>query len=120
MTTEQQRTTWETYTSTWQQPSREKRLAAYRDCLNEGCVYTDPNTRAVGHAEIVEYMDGFQQQLPGGGFVTREMTGHHDMVLVGWDMVDGSGTVLSLGNSVGTFDTDGRLASVTGFFSSSE
>lgn len=120
MITERHRDVWETYTATWQEPSRAKRLASYRNSLAEDCVYTDPNIRAVGHAEIADYMDGFQQQLPGGGFATRHLSGHHDTVLVEWDMVDSSGAAISPGTSIGTFDAAGRLTSMTGFFSTGE
>lgn len=120
MITEQQRDVWATYTATWQAPSRDTRLRAFEDSLAEGCVYTDPNIRAVGHAEIADYMDGFQQQLPGGGFATRQISGHHDSVLVEWDMVDSSGAAISPGTSIGTFNADGRLTSMTGFFSTEE
>jgi len=120
VTTEQQRDVWEIYAATWRVPSRAKRLAAYQDCLTEDCVYTDPNIRAVGHTEIADYMDGFQQQLPGGGFATRQISGHHDTVLVEWDMVDSSGAAISPGTSIGTFDTAGRLTSMTGFFGAGE
>ena len=120
MITDKQRAVWETYTSTWQEPSTEVRIAAYADCLSEDCVYTDPNVKAVGYAEIDGYMAGFQQQLPGGGFVTREISGHHEMVLVEWDMVDASGTAISPGTSIGTFDEAGRLTSMTGFFATGQ
>jgi len=96
------------------------RIAAFADCLSEDCVYTDPNVRAVGYAEIDNYMAGFQQQLPGGGFTTRKISGHHEMVLVEWDMVDASGTAISPGTSIGTFDEAGRLTSMTGFFDSDQ
>lgn len=110
------RNTWDTYTASWKADSEEARLAAYATCLDSDCTYTDPNVEAAGYAEIAAYMAGFQQQMPGGGFVTRNFSAHHTSALVHWDMTDGEGNVVSPGTSIGVFGTDGRLVSMTGFF----
>lgn len=110
------REVWEMYAATWGKGNDESRRRAYKNCLAEECVYTDPNVRTVGYDELAAYMAGFQQQLPGAGFATAEFSEHHDAALVRWDMVDGEGNTVSPGTSFGSFGEDGRLTSMTGFF----
>ena len=88
--------------------------------LHEGFVYTDPNVETVGYDDLAEYMNGFQQQVPGAGFVNRHVSHHHDVLLVQWDMTGPDGTVLGPGASFGRTHPDGRLASMTGFSNSSD
>jgi SnoaL-like domain len=106
----------DTYATSWGALPAHERLRAFEACLAEDFIYTDPNTRTTGYTELCAYMDGFQQQLPGGGFVNRHVAQHHDCLLVSWDMTDASGAVLSPGTSFGTLGTDGRLTAMTGFF----
>lgn len=113
------RQTWETYTASWNADSDKARMDSYAACLAKDCTYADPNIEATGYDQIAEYMAGFQQQLPGGGFVTRSFQTHHNSALVHWDMTDGDGNVLSPGTSIGVFAADGRLRSMTGFFKQS-
>jgi hypothetical protein len=110
------RSTWELYTATWRARSPQARLEDFRRCLSERCIYTDPSVRAVGHDELAAYMDGFQNQNPGGSFATRDFSHHHDCVLVAWEMLDGAGKTVGAGTSFGTLGADGRLTSMTGFF----
>ena len=108
--------TLDAYAASWSAISEHERLRAFTACLAEDFMYTDPNTRTAGYTELCSYMEGFQQQLPGGGFVNRHVAQHHDCLLVSWDLTDASGAVLSPGTSFGTVGADGRLASMTGFF----
>jgi hypothetical protein len=65
-----------TYAATWGPIDSAARLAAFTTCLSDDFVYTDPNTRTVGYQELADYMHGFQQQVPGGGFVNRTIAHH--------------------------------------------
>ena len=120
MTSAKARDVWESYTASWAAAEGEPRLDLFRDCLTEDCVYKDPNTETHGYDELTAYMVGLQQQIPGAGFVTCDFVSHHDSALIRWNMVDGSGTVISPGTSIGVFSKDGRLKSMTGFFESAE
>jgi hypothetical protein len=104
------------YASSWGPLTGDARMTAFIACLHEDFVYTDPNIHTVGYDELATYMDGFQQQVPGGGFVNRAVANHHDALLVHWDMTGPDGIVLSPGASFGTVHSDGRLASMTGFY----
>ena len=108
--------TLDAYAASWGPLTNDARRAAFEGCLREDFVYTDPNIRTVGYDELATYMDGFQQQVPGGGFLNRDVADHHDSLLVHWDMTAPDGAVLSPGVSFGIIDPDGRLASMTGFY----
>ena len=110
------RETWEAYTAAWGPMPNSARLDAFKACLDEGVVYTDPNIRTVGFDELADYMGAFQRQLPGGGFASTGFALHHDSVLVHWNMINAEGVALSPGTSFGTLATDGRLVSMSGFF----
>ncbi len=116
MTMPDRRNIWESYTASWLADQDDARLDAYKACLVDDCVYKDPNIEARGYTELASYMATFQQQMPGGHFVTRQFVTHHDSALVHWDMVDRAGTVISPGTSIGVFGDDGRLKAMTGFF----
>jgi hypothetical protein len=108
--------TLDAYAKTWGPMPATARTAAFQKCIHEDFVYTDPNTRTVGYNELSAYMDGFQQQVPGAGFLNRDVAHHHDALLVHWDMIGPDGSVLSPGASFGRVHSDGRLASMTGFY----
>ena len=110
------RSQWEAYGDLWTVTDEAARQAASDGVLDPGCTYTDPNVHAVGVNAIMEYMTGFQQTMPGGHFVTRSFVEHHDLSLAHWDMVMGDGTVVGAGASFATYDSDGKLTSMTGFF----
>lgn len=76
------RAIWDSYTASWSATEDESRLALFRDCLTDDCVYKDPNIGTHGYEELAAYMTGLQQQTPGASFVTREFVSHHDSALI--------------------------------------
>ncbi|MGB8862104.1 MAG: nuclear transport factor 2 family protein [Ilumatobacteraceae bacterium] len=106
----------DSYAASWGPISRNERLAIFEQVLHEDFVYTDPNIQTTGHEQLADYMEGFQQQLPGGGFANRDLAHHHDALLMHWDMTGPDGTAISPGASFGRVHPDGRLASMTGFY----
>jgi hypothetical protein len=84
--------------------------------LAADCVYTDPNVQACTRQALMDYMTGFQAQMPGGTFVTTQFTELHDRAMARWNMVTGDGSVVGTGRSFATFNAEGELTSMTGFF----
>ncbi len=107
---------WERYSQLWSMTDPAEREAAMVELLAPDCVYTDPTTRATGHAEIGAYMDDFQDLLPGGGFEVTGFAAHHAQSLAEWNMVAADGTVAGTGASHATYSAGGMLTSMTGFF----
>ena len=110
------RTTWESYVASWKAPSVAEKRALYEKALNPECVYTDSLTQKRGWDELLTYMREFNEQVPGGYFVTVEFTAHHGRSLARWEMHGADGTVLGDGTSYGEYDSHGKLVSMNGFF----
>jgi hypothetical protein len=114
--TEAKRANWEKYALAWKETSRERKLAALRESVVPSCTYRDPNTVAEGHEELVAYMLGFQQQVPGAWFDTTYFLAHHDRSIAKWNMVGGTGQVIGDGVSYAEYDERGLLVTMSGFF----
>lgn len=110
------RTTWETYVSAWKHAAPADKSAALARSVAPECLYRDPLAVARGHAELLGYMQAFQQQVPGGHFVTTRFLALHDASIAQWNMVDGQGQVIGDGVSHGRYDDSGALVEMTGFF----
>ncbi len=109
------RSQWDAYGELWTITDVAARREACDGVLATSCTYTDPTVHAEGVEEIVAYMTRFQQNAPGGHFVTETFLGHHDRSLARWAMVLGDRTVVGTGTSFATYDTAGALTSMTGF-----
>ncbi|MGB7818137.1 MAG: nuclear transport factor 2 family protein [Ornithinibacter sp.] len=109
------RSQWDAYGELWVIADVAARRDACDGVLATGCTYTDPSVHAEGIEEILAYMTQFQQNAPGGHFVTQDFLEHHDRSLARWTMVLGDGTVVGTGASFATYDADGALTSMTGF-----
>lgn len=110
------RTTWETYMAAWNTPSATDKHALFARCLASDCVYADPLAHTRGWNELVDYMNDFHRQVPGGRFLLNQFSAHHDGSLATWNMVGGDGAVLGNGMSYGEYTADGRLVKMVGFF----
>jgi hypothetical protein len=114
------RAVWERYVGSWKvAPPAEKR-EIFATCLAPACVYTDPLTQARGWDELAQYMASFQQQIPGGHFVTQEFFSHHGRSAARWKMLSGDGAPLGEGISYAEYDEQQRLVAMTGFFETPE
>jgi hypothetical protein len=110
------RAVWERYVGSWKVASPTEKHRIYATCLAPNCVYTDPLTQARGWDELTQYMASFQQQIPGGHFVTQEFFSHHGCSVARWKMLSGDGSPLGAGISYAEYDEQQRLVTVTGFF----
>lgn len=115
-TTSTRRAIIETWAQAWSESDEARRIELLRQAATPDCAYTDPNVDLAGHTAISTYMAGFQESAPGARFVTTAFKSHHDHCLVQWNMVGADNTILSPGVSAGTFDSEGRLLQMVGFF----
>lgn len=113
------RKTWDTYASTWNAPA-DQRKALFEASLDARCVYTDPTQQTEGWDALMAYMDEFQQQVPGGHFVTRTFQTHHDRSIATWTMHGEDGSTLGQGISYGQYTAQGKLIAMTGFFDTAD
>ena len=92
--TEMLQQTWETYTAAWQAPSAEAKALALRASVDGGCVYRDPLTKAEGHAALIDYMLGFNLQVPRGFFKTTAFRAHNSRSATTWHMCNADGAMI--------------------------
>src|SRR4051812_32753598 len=93
------RDVWERYVATWKAASVAEKREIFPTCLAPACVYTDPLTQAKGWDELVSYMLGFHEQLPGGYFVTEQFLSHGRRSVARWKMRNGAGASVGEGIS---------------------
>jgi hypothetical protein len=110
--------TWEKYTSTWKMTDRAERLAMFSEVLADNVVYTDPLVQAKSWDELINCMEKFHQQIPGGHFVTTYFLSHHQKSIANWEMKTQENTTIGTGISYGEYDDQGKLVSMNGFFES--
>ncbi|WP_411728013.1 hypothetical protein [Methyloglobulus sp.] len=108
--------TWETYTKSWSETDKSKRLELFGQCLSPDCEYSDPIILSTGYGQLSGYMSELQKNVSGVGFVTTDFKNHHDQSLTHWNMVDGKGNIFTQGASCGMYGADGRLKQMTGFY----
>lgn len=108
--------TWEKYTSTWRMTDKAARLAVFSEVLADSAVYTDPLVRAASWNELIDYMEDFHRQVPGGHFVTTNFSYHHQKSIANWEMKTEDNVTIGSGISYGEYDGEGKLVSMNGFF----
>ncbi|MFD8823683.1 nuclear transport factor 2 family protein [Streptomyces sp. NPDC059605] len=105
------------YFTAWNATTPEDLEKAVAAAFTEEATYTAPLADVRGHDGLAATISGAHQQFPGFEFrPTGAHDGHHDIVLLGWELVstaDGSAPVA--GSDVITLADDGRIASVSGF-----
>lgn len=110
------RAVWESYVSAWRAATADEKQAIFATCLVPDCVYTDPLVQVRGWAALTRYMLDFQQQIPGGHFVTQRFIEHHQRSIASWKMLNADAIAVSEGVSYAEYDAQGRLLAMTGFF----
>ena len=107
---------WETYASAWKETDPDRRRALLNASLDPHCRYRDPLASTEGFDALAAYMDQFQQQIPGGHFVTQRYWHHGDRCAAAWEMRGSNGDKLDEGVSFGEYNADGKLVTMTGFY----
>ena len=108
--------TWDTYASAWAVTSPEEKRALYAKCLAAECEYNDPQTKAIGHDELLDTMLAFHKMIPGGHFETKYFRAHNNQSIARWDMFNAEGAIIGDGISYARYNADGKLLAMTGFF----
>lgn len=106
---------WRRYAALWSTNPRERddEMAA---CLADEVAYCDPHIEVTGRATLAAYMDGFQQNVPGGYFVISSVQHHHRHTFARWSLRGADGQTLQTGASFGLLSDNNRLQTITGFF----
>lgn len=110
------KTTWETYVAAWKAHNSSEKQTLFKSCLTPSCQYTDPLVTTTGWNELEAYMLDFQQQVPGGHFITTYFLAHNYKSIAKWQMHDINNNLVGDGISYGEYNKEGKLISMTGFF----
>ncbi len=108
--------TWDRYTQAWKAENTQDKLHAFNNSLDTNCQYNDPLVKTKGYEQLLEYMQDFHRQIPGGHFVTNYFLAHNNKSIAKWDMCDGENNKIGEGISYGEYNSAGKLTSMTGFF----
>jgi hypothetical protein len=104
------------YGAAWNEADEARRLTLLDASWAQGGVYQDPTGRAEGRSALHAHIGGFHLMMPGH---TIENTSGVDVYGANfrftWRMLNGAEPVAE-GMDFGTFDGEGRIASITGFF----
>ena len=84
-------TAWKNYQAAWGNVSSEDRQRLLSGSVATDCVYTDPATQRHGHAELIAYLEQFQQRMPGAYFTNEQFLEHHGQAVAHWTRVDAQG-----------------------------
>ncbi len=116
MPNEAYRATWATYQAAWGDVSSAERQELLSKSVSDNCVYTDPQGQANNRAELIAYIEGFRQAMPGYTFKNHTFLDHHAQSMAGWILHDASGAEAQPGSSWAHYGEDGRITNVSGFF----
>lgn len=106
------------YVATWNETDPEKRLDLIGRVWARGGSYADPGVEAAGHEEISANIGRVHTDFPGRRFVrTTTVDAHHQYARFGWAIVDpAAGAPTFGGTACATFDAEGGLTTMIGFF----
>lgn len=106
---------WRGYATSWTAPEQERGrlLSTY---VSAEISYRDPLVEIHGREDFSQYMDAFQQNLPGHRIDILDVEVHHDRSLARWQIVDPDGNPVSPGISHAVHDDQNRFRDIAGFF----
>lgn len=110
------RKTWDTYTKSWKSTKLSEKIEFFKQSLTPICTYTDPLASTQDWDSLVEYMEDFHKQVPGGYFETVDFMAHHNKSLVKWNMLNQTGNKIGDGYSFAKYDDEGLLVEIVGFY----
>jgi hypothetical protein len=101
------------YVELWNGADEAERRAIIQELWANGGGHTSPNIAARGYEELEARVARSQQRWiaeEGCRFRMRSVDGHHNVVRLIWEMIDGTGNVESIGTEVLVFDRAGKIA----------
>ncbi|HAS42222.1 MAG TPA: hypothetical protein DCS93_17225 [Microscillaceae bacterium] len=106
----------ETYTQAWNTEDATKRQALLEASFSQTGTYIDEHVPKPAHdrAAMLEIIQTFRSRLPHKMVLKGEPQLHNHVFRMRWSLINGN-SKLSEGVFVGTFDENGKIASVIGF-----
>lgn len=105
------------YGQAWNEPDPAVRRALLLRVWGDDAVYTDPTATVHGRQELVTHIGGFKERFAGARLeVSTRVDEYGPNFRFGWVIIDQSGARVVEGVDFGRLGSDGRIASITGFF----
>jgi hypothetical protein len=91
---------------------REKIVSAI---IDENIDYRTPRHEQGNRYTVIKDMEAFQKRLPGGHVEIRDVSAHHDVALVTWDLINASGISTAKGHDQLRISADGKIIGLITF-----
>jgi hypothetical protein len=105
------------YVRAWNEPDEATRRKLLESSWADDGVYCDPTALVEGREALIAHIAAFPERFPGARIETRSRLDEHGRHFrFAWEMVDGSGHAMLVGQDFGRLADDGRIAFITGFF----
>ncbi|MGA9278409.1 nuclear transport factor 2 family protein [Ilumatobacter sp.] len=105
------------YLDAYGETDADRRLQLISESFTPDATLADPPLDAAGHDGLSAMFAAVQSQFPGHTFMrTSAVDEHHGAARYEWSLAGPDGTVAVIGNDFVRFGSDGKLASVVGFF----
>jgi len=102
----------------WSEPDKTSRDKAVAALVSPGIQFRDRFSLIDGFDDLVPHLDAVQRFMPGMRLVRQgDVQQSHGMAIAPWIARSADGQERGKGTNVFTFDQDGRIESVTGFWS---
>lgn len=105
------------YIAAWAEADEGKRRALLEKGWEDSGIYSDPTGETVGREALIRHIGKFLRRYPGHRILfTSAVDAHHNKLRFAWALAKPDGSKVLEGIDFGEVGSDGRLLSITGFF----
>lgn len=106
---------YEKYLEGWKPISKEAREKIASEIMVENVDYTTPRHETGDRNTAIKDMEAFQKRVPGGHFEIRDVSAHHDVALVTWDLIQANGESFAKGHDQLRISKEGKIIGLITF-----
>lgn len=106
---------YEKYLEGWKPISKEEREKIASEIMVENIEYTTPRHESGDRYTVIKDMEAFQARLPGGHVEIRDVSAHHDVALLTWDLIQANGESFAKGHDQLRISKEGKIIGLITF-----
>jgi len=103
------------YATAFSAISNEERRKILDSAVDKEVVYRIPRTEGTGHQIIIDDINEFQKNFPGGRFALHSASEHHDVALMEWQLILADGTPSVRGHDTVRITPEGKFGQIITF-----
>lgn len=103
------------YLEGWSPVSKEEREKIASEIMVENADYRTPRHESGDRHTAIEDMESYQARFPGGHVEIRDVTAHHDVALVTWDLIQANGESFAKGHDQLRISKEGKIIGLITF-----